>query len=96
MEGVASEFAETKVFGIHSVDSNGWTLLHHAASESQHIRMLEVVRGLLEVMPTELVNQKAGGGLPMEWTALSLISNARDPFNERAGIACCWWISGRM
>ena len=67
---------------------NGWTLLHHAVAQSQHRRgMLEVVRGLLEVMPTELVNQRTGGGTPMGWSALSLVCNARDPHNERTDIA---------
>ena len=86
--GVAREFAESKGFGPHSVDSNGWTLLHHAAADSQHRRcMLEVVRGLLEVMPVEVVDQRTGGGTPMGWSALSLVCNARDPHNERTDIA---------
>ena len=49
LQGAALEFAEGKGYGPLSVDSNGWTLLHHAAVQSQHGRgMLEVVRGLLE------------------------------------------------
>ena len=71
-----------------SVDFNGWTLLHHAVMQSQHRRgMLEVARGLLEVMPTELVNQRTGAGTPMGWSALSLVCNASDPHNERTDIA---------
>ena len=48
LEGAALEYAEGKGFGdVIEVDSNGWTLLHHAAADSQHRRgMLEVVRGL--------------------------------------------------
>ena len=88
MYGAAREFAEGKGYGPLSVDSNGWTLLHHAVVQSQHRRgMLEVVRGLFEVMPTELVGQRAGGGTPMGWSALSLVCNARDPHNERTDIA---------
>ena len=49
--------------------------------------MLEVVRGLLEVMPTDLVNQRTGAGTPMGWSALSLVCNANDPHNERTDIA---------
>ena len=63
LEGDALDFAEGKGYGPFSVDFNGWTLLHHAVVQSQHRRgMLEVVRGLLEVMPTELVDQRTGGG----------------------------------
>ena len=88
LEGPALDFAEGNGYGPFSVDFNGWTLLHHAAAQSQHRRgMLEVVRGLLEVMPTELVNQRTGGGTPMGWSALSLVCNARDPHNERTDIA---------
>ena len=85
--GDAREFAESKGYGLLSVDPNGWTLLHHAAVQSQHRRgMLEVVRGLLEAMPVEVVDQKTGGGTPCGWSALSLVSNARDAANERAEI----------
>ena len=36
LEGAALEFAESKGYGPLSVDSTGWTLLHHAAVQSQH------------------------------------------------------------
>ena len=36
--GTAREFAEGKGYDPLSVDSNGWTLLHHAAVQSQHRR----------------------------------------------------------
>ena len=86
--GAAREFAESKGFGPRAVDSNGWTLLHHAAVQSQHGRgMLEVVRGLLEAVPVEVVDQRTGGGTPTGWSALSLVCNARDSANERADIA---------
>ena len=49
--------------------------------------MLEVVRGLVEAMPVEVVSMRTGGGTPMGWSALSLVCNARDPHNERADIA---------
>ena len=88
LEGAALDFAESKGYGVLEVDSNGWTLLHHAASESQHRRgMLEVIRGLLAVMPIDVVDQKTGGGTPPGWSALSIVCNARDWANERAGIA---------
>ena len=88
LEGAALEFAESKGYGPSSVDVNGWTLLHHAASESQHSRgMLDVIRGLLEVMPIDLVNQTTNGGTPSGWAALSLVCNARDAANVRADIA---------
>ena len=89
MEGAALEYAEGKGFGdVTEVDSNGWTLLHHAAADSQHRRgMLEVARGLLAAMPIAVVYQKTGGGTPHGWSALSLVCNARDWANERAGIA---------
>ena len=88
LEGAAAQFAETKGYGPFDVDSNGWTLLHHAASESQHSRsMLDVIRGLLEVMPNDLVNQKTTGGTPSGWAALSLVCNARDHANVRKDIA---------
>ena len=88
MEGAALDFAEGKGYGVLEVDSNGWTLLHHAASESQHRRgMLEVIRGLLAVMPIDVVDQKTGGGTPHGWSALGIVCNARDWANERAGIA---------
>ena len=88
LEGAALEFAENKGYGPHAVDFNGWTLLHHAASQSQHSRgMFEVIRGLLRVMPTELVDQTTNGGTPMGWSALSLVSNARDAANVRQDIA---------
>ena len=89
MEGAALEYAEGKGFGdVTEVDSNGWTLLHHAAADSQHRRgMLEVVRGLLAAMPIDVVDQKTYGGTPCGWSALSLVSNARDAANERAEIA---------
>ena len=88
MEGAALDYAEGKGYGVLEVDSNGWTLLHHAAAESQHRRgMLEVVRGLLAVMPIEVVDQKTGGGMQGGWSALSLVCNGRDPYNERTDIA---------
>jgi len=88
LEGAALDYAEAKGYGVLEVDSNGWTLLHHAASESQHRRgMLEVIRGLLAVMPIDVVDQKTGGGTPHGWSALSIVCNARDWANERAGIA---------
>ena len=88
LDGAAREFAESKGFGPRAVDSNGWTLLHHAAVQSQHTRgMFEVVRGLLEAVPVEVVDQRTGGGTPVGWSALSLVSNARDAANERAEIA---------
>ena len=49
--------------------------------------MLEVVEGLLDVMPVEVVDQVTGGGTPMGWSALSLVCNGRDPHNERTDIA---------
>ena len=88
MEGAALDYAEGKGYGVLDVDTSGWTLLHHAAAESQHRRgMLEVVRGLLAAMPIDVVDQKTGGGTPCGWSALSLVCNARDWANERAGIA---------
>ena len=88
MEGAALEYAEGKGYGVLDVDTIGWTLLHHAAAESQHRRgMLGVVRGLLAAMPIEVVDQKTNGGTPLGWSALSLLSNARDAANERAEIA---------
>ena len=88
LQSAALELAEGKGYGPRSVDSCGWTLLHHAAVQSQHRRgMLEVVRGLLGAMPGELVNQKTGGGTPMGWSALSLVCNARDAANVRQDIA---------
>ena len=88
LQGAALEFAEGKGYGPLSVDSNGWTLVHHAAVQSQHRRgMLEVVRGLLEAMPVEVVDQRTGGGTPVGWSASSLVCNARDPANERTDIA---------
>ena len=86
--GGALDFAEGRGYGPFSIDCNGWTLLHHAVVKSQHRRgMLKVVRGLLEVMPTELVNQKTSAGTPVGWSALSLVCNASDPHNERTDIA---------
>ena len=65
MYGPAREFAEGRGYSPSDLDAGGWTLLHYAASESQHRRgMLAVVRGLLQVMPTELVNQRTSGGTP--------------------------------
>ena len=88
LEGAAREFAEAKGYGPLDVDVVGWTLLHHAAAESQHRRgMLGVVRGLLAVMPRELVDQGTQGVTPDGRSALSLLSNARDSANERAEIA---------
>ena len=95
MEGAALEFAEGKGYGVLEVDSNGWTLLHHAAAESQHRRgMLEVVRGLVAAMPIDVADQKTYGGTPCGWSALSLVSNARDAANERAEIARRWVAKG--
>ena len=89
LEGAAAQFAETKGYGPFDVDLNGWTLLHHAASEPQHSRgMYDVIRGLLAVMPSDLVNQKTNGGTPSGWAALSLVCNARDHANVRKYIAC--------
>ena len=48
--------------------------------------MLAVVRGLLEVTPTELVHQRTRGGMPAGWSVLSLACNARDPHGERTEI----------
>ena len=88
LEGAAAQFAEFKGYGPFDVDLNGWTLLHHAASESQHSRgMYDVIRGLLAVMSNDLVNQKTNGGTPSGWAALSLVSNARDAANVRQDIA---------
>ena len=88
LQGVALDFAEGKGYGPLSVDSTGWTLLHHAAVQSQHRRgMLDVVRGLLAAMPVEVVDQKTGGGMQGGWSALSLVCNGRDPYNERTDIA---------
>ena len=88
LEGAALDFAESKGYGVLEVDSNGWTLLHHASSESQHRRgMIEVIRGLLAVMPIDVVDQKTGGGTQGGWSALSLVCNGRDPHNERTDIA---------
>ena len=49
--------------------------------------MRKVVRGLLAAMLIDDVDQKTGGGTPCGWSALSLVCNARDWANERAGIA---------
>ena len=88
LQGAALELAEGKGYGPLSVDFCGWTLLHHAAVQSQHGRgMLEVVRGLLRAVPVEVVDQRTGGGTPVGWSALCLVSNARDAANERADIA---------
>jgi len=88
LRGAALEFAEGRGYGPLSVDSEGWTLLHHAAVQSQHQRgMLDVIRGLLWAVPIEVVDQKTNGGTPVGWSALSLVSNARDAANERADIA---------
>ena len=88
MEGAALDYAEAKGYGVLEVDPNGWSLLHHASADSQHRRgMLEVIRGLLAVMPIDVVDQKTGGGTPHGWSALSIVCNARDWANERAGIA---------
>ena len=88
LEGAAAQFAEFKGYGPFDVDLNGWTLLHHAAVQSQHGRgMLDVVRGLLAVMPLEVVDQRTNGGTPVGWSALSLVCNASDPHNERTDIA---------
>ena len=88
LRGAALEFAEGKGYGPFSVDSNGWTLLHHAAVQSQHQRcMLDVIGGLLWAVPTEFIDQKTHGGTPRGWAALSLVCNARDNFNERVEIA---------
>ena len=77
--GAAREFAENKGYGPLAVDSNGWSLLHHAAVQSQHTRgMIEVTRGLLEAAPVEVVDQRTGGGTPLGWSALSLVCNASD------------------
>ena len=88
LQGAAREFADGKGYGPLSVDSTGWTLLHHATVQSQHRRgMLEVIRGLLAAMPVEVVDQKTGGGMQGGWSALSLVCNGRDPYNERTDIA---------
>ena len=88
MYGAAREFAQNKGYGPLAVDNNGWSLLHHAAVQSQHGRgMIEVFRDLLEVVPVEVVDQRTGGGTPTGWSALSLVCNARDSANERADIA---------
>ena len=88
LQGAALEFAEGKGYGPFHVDAIGWTLLHHAAAQSQHGRgMLDVVRGLLAVMPLEVVDQVTNGGTPSGWSALSLVCNGRDEANERAEIA---------
>ena len=88
LQGAALEFAEGKGYGPLSVDSTGWTLLHHATVQSQHRRgMLEVIRGLLAAMPVEVVDQKTGGGMQGGWSVLSLVCNGRDPYNERTDIA---------
>ena len=88
LQGVALDFAEGKGYGPLSVDSTGWTLLYHATVQSQHRRgMLEVIRGLLAAMPVEVVDQKTGGGMQGGWSALSLVCNGRDPYNERTDIA---------
>ena len=88
LEGDALDFAEGKGYGPLDVDAIGWTLLHHAASESQHSRgMYDVIRGLLAVMPLELVDQVTNGGTPGGWSALNLVCTARDPHNERTEIA---------
>ena len=88
LQGAALELAEGKGYGPRSVDACGWTLLHHAVVASQHRRrMLEVVRGLLEVMPVEVLDQRTGGSTPAGWSALSLVCNASDPCNEREDIA---------
>ena len=88
LRGAALEFAEGRGYGPLSVDSEGWTLIHHAAVQSQHQRgMLDVIRGLLWAGPDEFINQKTHAGTPAGWSALSLVSNARDGANERAEIA---------
>jgi len=38
-------------------------------------------------VPVEVVDQRTNGGTPVGWSALSLVSNARDAANERADIA---------
>ena len=94
-QGAALELAEGKGYGPLSVDSCGWTLLHHAAVQSQHGRgMLEVVRGLLAATSVEVVDQRTGGGMPMGWSALSLVCSARDTHNERTDIVR-WLVAKR-
>ena len=88
LNAAAQALADSIGIGPEAVDPTGWTLLHHAAAESQHGRgMFEVVRGLLEVMPVEVVDQRTGGGKSTGWSALSFVSNARDATTERADIA---------
>ena len=88
LRGAALEFAEAKGYGPLGVDVSGWTLLHHAAAESQHNRgMLDVIHSMLWAVPTELIDQKTHGGTPRGWAALSLVCNARDFANVRAQIA---------
>ena len=89
LQGEALEYAEGSGYNTRfDLDAKGWSLLHNAASESQHRRgMLAVVRGLLEVMPIKFVDQRTRGGKPARWTALILICSARDPHGERVEIA---------
>ena len=88
LRGAALEFAEGRGYGPFDVDCNGWTLLHHAAVQSQHQRcMLDVIGGLLWAVPAEFIDMTTHGGTPRGWAALSLVCNARDWANERAGIA---------
>ena len=80
----ARDFAVSKGYGPVATDSTGWTLLHHCCVTSQHQRgMPEVLGGLLEACPIEVVNQRTGGGTPTGWSALSLVCNARDAANSR-------------
>jgi len=88
LRGAALEFAEGRGYGPFSVDCNGWTLLHHAAVQSQHQRcMLDVIGGLLWAVPAEFIDMTTHGGTPRGWAALSLVCNARDVANVRAQIA---------
>ena len=91
LQGAALDFAEGSGYDPSDVDAKGWTLLHHAASESQHRRgMLAAVRGLVEVMPTELVIQGARGGMPRGWSAFALSATPAIRTTDALRSRGCW------
>ena len=75
---------EPSAKGAAQFDNNGWLPLHHAIQATQHWTYAhDVCRGLMQLMPRELLGARTRGGRPRGYTCLHLASNNSDRIFEK-------------
>ena len=70
--------------GAAQVDDDGWLPLHHAIQATQHWTSAHnVCRGLMQMMPSQLLKARTAGGRPSGYTCLHLASNNSDKIFQK-------------